>query len=128
MHRREFLIALPLSLARADDRTDALDAIAPLASALSDADAAGVMRSVPKDQEELRANLLALVARAEITSSVEVVSAEKESAQLDWYLEIRNRTTQTVVDRRRGKVLLRHRRRKLVSLEPASFFVPPATE
>jgi hypothetical protein len=125
MLRRAFVFALPLVLG-ADDRSDALDAVADLASALSEGDAAGVLRAVPKDQEELRSNLLALVTRAEVTSSVQVVSAGEGSAELDWYLEIRNRTTLTVVERRRARVRLQHRRRKLVSLEPVSFFAPPA--
>ena len=77
---------------------------------------------------ELRTNLKALIASAEVTSSVEVVEATKDSAELDWYLEIRNRNTQTVVERRRGTVRIRHKRRKLLAIEPASFFAPPASQ
>ena len=124
MFRRAFLSFLPAVMLRADERTDALDAIAPLAAALSNGDAGAVLESIPKDATELRNNLAALVTRSEVTSSVEVVSAEKESAELDWYLEIRNRTTQMVVERRKGKVTIRHRRRKLLSVDPASFFAP----
>jgi hypothetical protein len=126
MLRRALLLGVPLLTA--DDRTDAADAVAPLASALSEADDAGILRAVPKELEELRRNLLALVARAEVTSSVQVVSAESGTAELDWYMEIRNRTTETVVERRRGKVVVRFRRRKLTSLEPASFFAPPSVQ
>ena len=128
MFRRAMLLALPAALLDADERTDALDAIAPLAAALSNGDAGALLEAIPKDAEELRVNLKALIARAEVTSSVEVVSATKDSAELDWYLELRSRTTQTVIDRRREKVRIRHRRRKLLSLEPASFFAPPAVQ
>ena len=125
MFRRAFVFALPLVLG-ADHRSDALDAVADLASALSEGDTAAVLRVVPKEQEELRSNLVALVTRADVTSSVQVVSAGEGVADLDWYLEIRNRTTQTVVERRRERVRLQHRRRKLVLLEPVSFFAPPS--
>jgi hypothetical protein len=126
MLRRAVLLALPLAVLSADERTDALDAIAPFAAALSNGDAGALLESIPKDARELRRNLAALIARAEVTSSVEVVTATKSAAELDWYMEIRDRITQTVVERRRGKVQLQHRRRKLLSLEPASFFAPPS--
>lgn len=128
MLRRAVLVAVPAMFVRADERTDALDAIAPLASGLSDNNVGLLLESVPKDAEELRTNLKALVAAAEVTSSVEVVDADKGSAQLDWYLEIRSRATQSVIERRRGKVNIRFRRRKLLALEPASFFAPPKVE
>ena len=120
MLRRAIVLALPAALLPADERTDALDAIAPLAAALSNGDAGALLQAIPKDARELRTSQTALIARAEITSSVEVVSAAKDSAELDWYLEIRSRGTQTVFDRRRGKVEIRHRRRKLLSLDAGS--------
>lgn len=128
MLRRAVLVAVPAMFVRADERTDALDAIAPLASGLSNNDVGLLLEAVPRDAEELRTNLKALVAAAEVTSSVEVVDADKGSAQLDWYLEIRSRATQSVIERRRGKVNIRFRRRKLLALEPASFFAPPKVE
>jgi hypothetical protein len=126
--RRAAVLVLPFVLLGGDERTDALDALAPFASALSNGDAGAVLAAIPRDAPELRANVTALIARSEVTSSVEVLSAEQDSAELDWYLQIKNRTTQSVVETRRGKVQIRHRRRKLVSLEPASFFAPPKAE
>jgi hypothetical protein len=128
--RRAFLflpLAAPLLLA--DDRTDALDAIAPIASALSDGDAGTALGRLPEDapnHAELRSNLAALIAQAEVTSSVEVLEASEGKAELDWYMEIRSRETRSIVERRRGKVSIRFRRRKLLSVEPASMFAPPA--
>ena len=115
---------------RADDRTDALDAVAPIAVGLSDGDVAAATGSLPRDApnyEELRDNVAALIAHAEVTSSVEVVTADSGSAELDWYLQMRNRATKMVVDRRRGTVRIRYKRRRLLALEPASFFLPPKT-
>jgi hypothetical protein len=111
-----------------DDRTDALDAIAPIAAALSNGDTAAMLDAVPRNAEnaaELRTNLTALIATSEITSSVEVISAEGGAAELDWYMQIKNRATGMLVDRRRGKLQIRYRGRRLLALGPASFFAPP---
>jgi hypothetical protein len=116
-------------LLRADDRTDALDAIAPIASALSEGDAGMALGRLPDDapnSAELRANLSALIAQAEVTSSVEVLDASEGKAELDWYMEIRSRETRSILERRRGKVSIRFRRRKLSAIEPASMFAPAA--
>jgi len=115
-------------LAFGDDRTDALDLVAPLATALANGDADGFAASLPKDlpnRTELRANIEALIAHADVTSSVDVVNSEKGSAELDWYMQIRSRQTAGVVERRRGAVKIEWRKKKLISLEPASFFAPP---
>jgi hypothetical protein len=124
--RRTLLLLLPAaSILSADDRTDALDAIARLASALSDGEVAMAGDILPRDApnyEELRANLRALIQQAEVTSSVEVLDAAEGSATLDWYMEIRSRETRSILERRRGKVSIRFRRKRLVSLEPASMF------
>jgi hypothetical protein len=126
--RRFLLLALAPALLRADDRTDALDAIAPLASALSDGDAGTVIDRLPRDAPnyaELRSNVSALITQAQVTSSVEVLDAASGKAELDWYMEIRSRETGTVVERRRGRVSIRFRGRKLLAIEPASMFAAP---
>lgn len=129
MLRRTFASVLFVAFsARADDRTDALDAIAPIAAALSDGDTAALLAALPRDAEnyaELRENLTAMIAQAEVTSSVEVISAESGAAELDWYMQMRNRSTKMVIARRRGTVQIRFRKRKLLALSPASFFASP---
>jgi hypothetical protein len=127
---RRSLLSLPFAALPvwSDDRTDALDAVAPVATSLSNGDTAALLDAVPRDAEnaaELRANLTALIAAAEVTSSVEVISAESGSAELDWYMQIRSRATGMLVDRRRGNVRIRYRGRRLLALGPASFFAPP---
>ena len=129
MLRRMFVsVIFAAFVARADDRTDALDAVAPIAAALSDGDTAAALAALRRDAEnyaELRENLTAMIAQAEVTSSVEVISAESGAAELDWYMQIRNRSTKMVIARRRGTVQIRFRKRKLLALSPASFFAPP---
>ena len=130
MFSRRFVVGLfaPALIVRADDRTDALDAVAPIAAALSDGDTAAMLAALPRDAEnyaELRENLTAMIAQAEVTSSVEVLSAEAGAAELDWYMQIRNRSTRMVIARRRGEVQIRFRKRKLLAMSPASFFAPP---
>ena len=128
LRRSLFGILCGAFIGRADDRTDALDAVAPIAAALSDADLAAVVAALPKDApnyDELRTNLTGLIEQAEVTSSVEVLTAEAGAAELDWYMQVRNRATRMVIERRRGAVKIRFRRRRLIALEPASFFAPP---
>jgi hypothetical protein len=113
---------------QADDRTDALDAVTPLATALANSDPDGFAGSLPKElanREEIRANVAALIAAAEVTSSVEVNTAGKGTAELDWYMQIRSRATAMIVEQRRGTVNIGWKKKKLVLLEPASFFGPP---
>ena len=114
---------------RADDRTDALDVIAPLASALANSDPDGFASSLPKElanREEIRANVAALIAFAEVTSSVEVNSASKGEAELDWYMQIRSRATSMLAEQRHGTVKISwNKKKRLTVLEPASFFAPP---
>lgn len=128
MRRRAFFLwTLSAFAAAGDTRTDALDIVAPLATALSTSDADSFQRFLPKglpNRSLLRDNIAALMAQAEVTSSVEVISTAEGAAVLDWYLEIRSRQNRMVLERRREKVAIRYRKGKLLSLEPASLFAP----
>lgn len=113
---------------RADERTDALDLVAPIAAALASEERDNAGWIPPKElsnRDELRANIAALAAQAVTTSSVEVISAEKGSAELDWYMQIKNRATQSLVEQRRGTVRIAWAKKRLTLLEPTSFFAPP---
>lgn len=128
--RRRSLLGLPFAacILRADDRADALESVAPIAIGLSDGDVAAALAALPKDAsnyDELRENITALLTQTQVTSSVEVLTAESGGAELDWYLQIRSRSTNMLVDRRRGVVRIRFRKRRLLAMEPASFFAPP---
>jgi hypothetical protein len=127
--RRSILLAgLAASGLRADERTDALDLVAPLAAALADEDRNAPGWNAPKNlpnREELAGNVAALIAQAVTTSSVEVISVDSGSAELDWYMQIRNRSTRMLAEQRRGTVRIAWSKKRLTRLEPASFFAPP---
>lgn len=128
MCRRAFLLALLLAGGlRADNRADALESIAPLASALSNSDAGYLddrsLHDLP-NRGELRDAISALIAQAEVTSSVEISRVDDGAADLDWYMEIRSRATRMIVERRRATVQIRFRGKRLQSISPFSFFAP----
>jgi hypothetical protein len=120
-------LLLPSFILSADERTDAMDAISPLAAALADGDAGAFLSRFPEDSPNrgrLSDNIRALLAQADLTSSVQLVRLESGRAELDWYLEIRGRARQAVLERRRGLVIVRFRNRALFSIEPVDFFKP----
>jgi hypothetical protein len=126
--RRSILLALAGGALRADERTDALDMVAPLAAALASEERDIAGWTPPKDlpnADELRTNVAALSAQAVTTSSVEVISVEKGSAELDWYMQIRSRSTQSLLEQRRGTVTIAWSKKRLTKLEPASLFAAP---
>jgi hypothetical protein len=127
---RRTLIAAAVSVTalRSDDRDDALEAISPLATALADGDAEAFIRRVAEDAPgyaQLAVNIRGLVAMAEITSSILVPEAESGAARLDWEMRIRSRATRMFIEERRREVRIRFEKRKLLAIEPVSFFAPP---
>lgn len=125
MTRRAALL-LPAVL-MADERSDVIDAVTPLASALSNGDAEDFMRRISEsapDREALRNNIHALLGQAEITCSVRLVNIDNGRAELDWLMDIRSRATQNLLERRKGAVAVRIRNREILSVEPAAFFRP----
>lgn len=111
----------------ADERTDVLEAVSPLATALSNGDADDFMRRIPEDcpnWRELSDNVRGLLAEAEITSSVQFTRSEDGRAELDWYMQIKSRASQSVIERRKAPVFIRLRGRAVCTLEPVSFFKP----
>lgn len=127
--RRRLILALLAGLrGRAATREEILEAVEPLASALSQGDANAFMAGVAADapaREELRGAVAALIAFAEVTSSVQVLSADGARAEVDWYMQIRARASGAVVERRRAAVTVAVARRKVASIEPVRFFLPP---
>lgn len=125
---RRLALLLPALLC-ADDRTEVLEAVEPLASALRDGDANGFLSRIAEEapNRSLLADYLqSLVALAEITCSIQLKRYESSRAELDWYMEIRGRASQAVIERRKASVFLRFRDRRIISLEPVDFFKPPA--
>ena len=113
----------------ADERTEVLEIVSPLASALSNGDAEGFLRLIPADspnRTQLADNIRALLAQAEMTCSVQLRKYEQGIAELDWYMEIRSRATASMIERRKQIVTVRIRNRQVFSIEPVDFFKPAA--
>lgn len=129
MTRRAALAGLVSGVASAAlTRSEVLDAVAPLASALSQGDAdAFIAALVPgsPDRDKLRPMVKALTDATEITCSVEVTDITQDGAQLDWLLQLSSKSSQTVVERRRGRVTVRLTKNRVASLSPLEFFAPP---
>ena len=129
MTRRGLLLASFATVSgRADERTEILEILEPLPAALSESRGEDFMTAFSDDmadRAELRDRIAALIAFAELTSSIEVVQVHKGTAQLDWYMEIRAKATGSVVERRREKVTIRVGSRKILELRPVEFFRLP---
>jgi hypothetical protein len=111
----------------ADERSEVLELVTPLAAALSEGNADAFLRRIPDDspgRSQLASYIEGLVAQAETTSSVRLLSVEKGRAELDWYMEIRSRFTQAVMERRKRTLMVRLRNGALFSVEPIEFFKP----
>ena len=125
MTRRTALL-LP-AMVFADERSEVLDLVTPLASALSEGNADVFLRRIPEDspgRSQLVTYIEGLIAQAEMTSSVRLLSVEKGRAKLDWYMEIRSRSTQAVMERRKRTLTVRLRNGALFAIEPIEFFKP----
>lgn len=125
MTRRAALL-LPAVL-WADERSDVIDAVTPLAAALSEGDADAFSRRIPDslpNRQQLIDNIRGLIGQAEITCSVRVVIIENGRAQLDWLMDLRSRSTQSLLERRKGPVFVTVRNHTVASLEPVDFFKP----
>jgi hypothetical protein len=127
--RRCLLGILAAVTVRADERTEILEVIEPLAAALSASRAENFMAAFAEDMPDrslLRDHISALIAYAETTSSIDLVRFDSGRADLDWYMEIRARATGSVVERRRGKVSVRVSGGKIRELKPVDFFRVPS--
>ncbi len=134
--RRGWLIALAAPLL-ADTKQDVLDLFTAMASALSEGNGLAFLdhidHSMP-DYQKLEQNVLALVAQNEVLTSIDVLkqegTEEQQTVELDWFLQIRSREENGPLERRRQSVKCRltHTKKKwkVMSLEPVSFFAPPA--
>ncbi|HET8548552.1 MAG TPA: hypothetical protein VFL57_11130 [Bryobacteraceae bacterium] len=118
------------ALLRAQDRSAYVDVLAGMAAALAASDASEFLRYIDDgapDRERLKALVEALLAQAEVTSSVEVIEVAGGAARVDWYMEVRARTPGTPVERRRREVTVKiNARQRVTELRPVEFFGPPA--
>lgn len=136
MRRRQFLplLATPLF---ADAQEQVYDFFAALASALAEGNPIAFLKAFDSSMagyQELQSNITALTNQCEVQSSIDVLVNDgddsRRSVEVDWFLQIRSKqdTGQLVRRRERIKVGLQRVKKKwrAVSLEPVSFFAPPA--
>ncbi len=126
--RRSIFAAFIAFAARADERTDILEILEPLPAALSESRHEDFMAVFAEDMSgraELQSRIAALIAFAEVTSSIELLRVQNGRAELDWYMEIRARATGSVVERRRDKIVIRVEGKKIREFGPVEFFRLP---
>jgi hypothetical protein len=128
-----FLLAAAGS--RADTHADVVDLFASMAAGLSEDNAeaflARIERTTP-EYEKLKADIPALLSQAELTSSVSLLKDEgddsKRVVDLDWFLEIRGKTADGPIVRRREVIhctLEKHAKTwRVMSMKPADLFAP----
>ncbi len=133
--RRAFLAALAAPLF-ADAHQDIFDLFTTMAAALSEGNGLAFLdhvdHSMP-DYEKLQKNILALAELNEVMSSIDVLKQEgddrEQTAELDWFLQIRSREQGGPLERRRQIVKCRLQRVKkkwkVMSIDPVGFFAPP---
>jgi len=136
--RRTFALVCAAAVARAaDPAQDAWDVVTRLAALLASADATqflGFCDSAMPGYSDLRVNVSALVAQAEVESGIDPVRNEGDAAardvEVDWSLRLVGRAGMDRVTTRRANVTLRLEKKgrnwKVVALAPIAFFAPPS--
>ncbi len=137
MSRRGLILALLAPALRADDSSDVWELLTQVAEALSEGNLdeffAAFDRAMP-DYQMLMANVSGLVREYEAGSTIEPLSEEGDGhtrmLELDWFLELVEQQDNTNITRRRDRVRVRvvktGKKWKITSLQPITFFAPPA--
>jgi len=128
MTRRCLLLGWPAATAAiAEDNI--LEVFEPLASALSTGDVEGFLKPFDRQMPglgRLRENVSALMARFDITSSIELIRSDSATVELDWYLELRGKEGAGVAERRRQTITATVEKKRIRSMAPLDFFAPTA--
>jgi len=128
MTRRCLLLGWPAATAAiAEDNI--LEVFEPLASALSTGDVEGFLKPFDRQMPglgRLRENVSALMARFDITSSIELIRSDSATVDLDWYLELRGKEGAGVAERRRQTITATVEKKRIRSIAPLDFFAPTA--
>jgi len=127
---RRVFACLPLAavLCIADERSDILDVITPLASALSAGDAAAFLGGFDKDMpgfDKLTTWITGLIDAFEITNSVDLYSSNGDDAELDWSMRLRSHLPGGNAEDRHQLLQVKiGKNRKITSVTPLEFFRP----
>jgi len=128
MTRRCLLLGWPAATAAiAEDNI--LEVFEPLASALSTGDVEGFLKPFDRQMPglgRLRENVSALMARFDITSSIELIRSDSGTVELDWYLELRGKEGAGVAERRRQTITATIEKKRIRFMAPLDFFAPTA--
>jgi len=136
--RRAFALVCAAAVARgADPAQDAWDVVTRLAALLAAANATEFLDACDSGMpgySDLRVNVSALVAQAEVESGIDPVRNEGDAAardiEVDWSLRLVGRAGLDRVTSRRASVRLRlvkkGRSWKVTALDPVAFFAPPS--
>ncbi len=129
------IFLLAAAIGRADTHADVVDLFASMAAALSEDKPEAFLARIEKtspEYEKLKVDIPALLSQAELTSSVTILKDEgddsKRVVDLDWFLEIRGKTPDGPLIRRRDFIhctVEKHGKTwRVVSLKPPDFFAP----
>jgi hypothetical protein len=129
------IFLLASAAGRADTHSDVVDLFASMAAGLSEDNAEAFLARIEKttpEYEKLQVDIPALLSQAELTSSVTILKDEgddsKRVVDLDWFLEIRGKTADGPLVRRREVIHCTVEKRgkawRAVSLKPLEFFAP----
>ncbi len=119
--------------AQADTHAEVVDLFAQMAAALSDDNAAQFMKLFDRNMAnhgQLETQITALLANAEVASSVELMKDEgderKREVEVDWYLELRSRLRAGPLVQRRSVIQCQLEKQgkhwRVRSLQPVEFF------
>jgi hypothetical protein len=144
MQRRTFIMLMGAEgafrrTARAETaEQQVFDLFTKIAGALSDGDPGIFIDALDPSmpgRDDFRRSLIALADLADVTNSIEIYSDTgddtRRTEQLDWFMEIVDKSASHTVERRRQTVTFQMERKgkkwKIVSIEPKSLFAPPKT-
>jgi hypothetical protein len=129
------LVGLLIFLAAPLSSAEPQDAIAQLASALSQNDsvnALAVFDSKMPGYSEIESNIGALVTQADIVCAIDILEEKEEGAgkvlDVDWYMDVKSQAPSGPVQRRRERVALRmallRGTWKITAISPAKILEP----
>jgi hypothetical protein len=128
------LLLLFSLMAMAAEQTP-LAAIADLATALSENDPDGVLRTFDSQMKEygaIEANIEALTAQTDVSCAIDIVKDDESNGvhklDLDWFMELKSQGNNPQLERRRERVQIEMReikgKWKIIALSPLSIFDP----
>ncbi len=103
------------------------DVLADMANALStDNPRAFLKNLLPELAREIQPSIEELCARYDITSSIDILGQDELGMEVDWYLELKERSDAATVLRRRERVKVvfaaSSKQQKVSVLQPREFF------